>query len=267
MSLEVPDRVHVVPLGYEDPRAVDSVVNFKADRVVLICHNNDDKPATEFRKQVVSELDRREIPCEERECDIFELFSCLSAISQTIHDHQSDEVYVNVSTGSKITAIAGTIASMVMGSTPYYARADYYSDGRPKGISEVYELPRYPVNSPDTAQNAVLEYVRLHQDEYAEGPTKGRLINFCERNQFEFILSDVAGKAKYRILDTHILDPLKSQNYIQMIKDGRNRRVRLTDHGQSANEAFRYLLPDDIEWKNPNDSEGNSSNQHSEPQT
>jgi CRISPR/Cas system-associated protein Csm6 len=39
-------------------------------------------------------------------------------------------IYINVSTGSKVSSIAGTLACMIWKGTPYYAHIDYNDTGR-----------------------------------------------------------------------------------------------------------------------------------------
>jgi predicted transcriptional regulator len=58
----------------------------------------------------------------------------------------------------------------------------------------------------------------------------------------------VAGKGKYRLLDTHIVEPLKQRGWIVESKSGRNKILELADDGASALQAFRWMT-EEIDWE------------------
>ncbi|MDQ6666899.1 MAG: DUF6293 family protein [Thermoproteota archaeon] len=56
----------------------------------------------------------------------------------TDEEHEGDQnsdIFVNVSTGSKVSSIAGTMACMIWKGTPYYARIDYNDKTDPEDCS------------------------------------------------------------------------------------------------------------------------------------
>jgi len=59
----------------------------------------------------------------------------------------------------------------------------------------------------------------------------------------------VEGKGKYRLLDTHIVEPLKERGWIEEAKQGRNKVLRLTADGEAALQAFRWMTDEDIDWE------------------
>lgn len=248
MGLRVPNRVHIVPVGYEYERIVQPAEKFRADIVVLIGHE-DDKDGSEGDQHLdnaIEALDDLGVEIEPRECDIFDLYSSMGAIAESIAEHEDDEVFVNVSTGSKVTAIAGMIASMVLDSTPYYVRAKDY-DKDPDDIEAFTELPTYPIDAPDSEQVDILQFI--HRFSNRQGPpTKGDVIHFSEQFNLNYVSQNVAGKGKYRLLDTHIVEPLKQRGYIQESKQGRNKILSLTDDGRAALEAFQWLIDKEIDW-------------------
>ena len=97
-------------------------------------------------------------------------------------------------------------------------------------------------------QVAVLEFIQRHDK--GENPTKGELIHFSEKNRLGFMDRNVGGKGKYRLLDTHILEPLQQEGYVDIVKEGRTKRVEITDAGRQAIQAFRFLIDlDDFDWE------------------
>ena len=248
MGLQVPNRVHIMPVGYEYERIVQPAEKFRADIVVLIGHDEDTEGSVgdEHLEDAIDALENLGIDIEARECNIFDLYSSMGAIAELIAEHEDNEVFVNVSTGSKVTAIAGMIASMVLDSTPYYVRAkDYEKD--PGDIEEYTELPTYPIDAPDAEQVDVLKFIDRFSKQQGP-PTKGDVIHFSEQSNLEYVSRNVAGKGKYRLLDTHIVEPLKERGYIQETKQGRNKILSLTDDGRAALEAFQWLVDKEIDW-------------------
>lgn len=247
MGLNVPGRIHIMPVGYEYERIIQPAQEFRADQVILVGHEGDTEgdEGDKHLRGAIEALEEQNIEIEAKECDIFDLYSSMGAIAESISEHEDDEIYVNVSTGSKVTAIAGMIASMVLDCTPYYVRAkDYEND--PEDIKGTTELPTYPIDAPDSEQVDVMQFI--HRFSEREGPpTKGDVIHFSEHLNLDYISRNVAGKGKYRLLDVHIVEPLKEREYIAESKQGRNKILTLTDDGRAALEAFRWLVDKEID--------------------
>ncbi len=246
MGLDVPARVHIMPVGYEYERIVEPAEEFRADKVVLLGHEKDAKgdPGVEKLEESLHTLENNNIEVISQECDIFDLYSSMSAIAEIITEHEGDEVYVNVSTGSKVTAIAGMITSMVLECTPYYVRAKNYSK-EPEDIVETTELPTYPIDAPYADQVNVMNFIEI-MSERRGPPTKGEIIQFSDYYSLDYISRDVDEKGKYRILDTYIIEPLEADDYIEIYQEGRNKVVSLTEQGQGALEAFQWLIDTEI---------------------
>lgn len=248
MGLSVPNRVHIVPVGYEYERVIQPAEKFRADVVVLIGHEDDpeDSKGQEHLADAIEAMEELGVEIEAKECDIFDLYSSMGTIAESIAEHEDDEVFVNVSTGSKVTAIAGMIASMVLESTPYYVRAkDYEND--PDDIQDFTELPTYPIDAPDSEQVDVLQFIERYTETQGP-PTKGDVIFFSEQFNLDYVSRNVAGKGKYRLLDTHIVEPLKERGYIEESKQGRNKILSITEDGRAALEAFQWLVHKEIDW-------------------
>lgn len=245
MDFSVPDRVHIMPVGYEKDRIFLSALNFKADRVVLIGHVDDQEEDVARLDELEEQLEDHQIEVERAVCDIFDLYDALGLIGELIMTFEEDDVYVNVSTGSKVTAIAGMIACMAIDATPYYAKAKDYSGEFPEELEFVEQLPRYPIDAPERQQVEML-YVISEIEEQAEATaTKGDLIHVGEHLGMPFITEkDVQDKGQYRALDKEILDPLKEDGHITVNPEGRSKVVSITEEGKNALRAFNYLVRD-----------------------
>lgn len=240
--MDVAQRVHLMPVGYENDRIVLSAQRFSADRVILLEYE-DQTVHPSYIEVVRDRLDEASIDHETVVCDIFDFYDSLGTIAELATRFADNDVYVNLATGSKVTAIGGMIACMATGATPYYVRAEHYAaetDGDvAEGIREVMELPTYPMEHPSPQQVAVLAHL-----EQTDGATKRALIDFGERTQLPFLADHETAnrKSQYRLLDSHVLTPLEETGYVQITERGRSKRVELTAAGRNTLRAFRYLI-------------------------
>lgn len=241
MGLNVPDRIHIMPVGYEEDRIYKTAKKLNADEVVLLQNFNDSEEGKEHFSEAKQGLEDRGYSPRVEMCDIFELYSSLGAIASLIDEYEEDEVYVNISTGSKVTAIAGMIAAMTNGATAYYVKAERYREGDvPRGIANIEQLPRYPIDAPDLQELAILSYLNETANKRV---TKGDLIEFAEQEQLPFIANrDITKKGKYGLLDTHIIEPLQNDGYLTVSKDGRNRIISVTQAGKDLLQAFGFMV-------------------------
>jgi len=242
VRMDVIERVHVMPVGYENDRIVLPAERLQADRVVLLEYEDEtDHPS--YVERVCERLDRAGIARDVVPCDIFDFYDSIGTIAEVATEFDGDDVHVNLASGSKITAIGGMVACMATGATPYYVRAERYAvetDGDvAEGVREVTRLPTYPMDSPDPQHVAVMAYLAEN-----DGARKGELIRFGEERGLPFLAEHDAANAKseYRLLDSHVVDPLADREYVTVEAVGRSKRVRLTDAGENALRAFRYRI-------------------------
>ncbi|AQL42117.1 hypothetical protein BV210_05045 [Halorientalis sp. IM1011] len=265
--MDVSERVHIAPLGFEYDRIVEPAVEYRADRVVLLDFIAEDITRPAYHEDVLADLEAAGIAVEVVDCDLFDLYESMAVIADQIVQYadQDNQVYVNLASGSTITGIAGMIACMVTGTAvPYYVRAEEYASGTEPvghGMEFAAELPRYPMEGPDPQQVAVLayltrEYRRCEDGPYTYNVRKDDLIAFGKANDLPFAAAYTGETEKgyYRRLDSHILDPLVEHEYIEIESVGRTKRVVPTEIGRRTARAFSYLLretavdidPDDI---------------------
>jgi len=245
--MHVPQRVHVVPLGYEHERVVEPPQRLNADKVILLSHESDTEEP-DYHDDAREELENDNIELDERNSNIFDLYTCLGSIAEVITEHDGDDVYVNLATGSKVTAIAGMIACMATGASPYYVSAERYGpnegDEPPEdpvsfGIENIEKLSGYPIEAPSEQDIEILS----HLD--AEGPvSKNELIEYGEIHELPFIADaeTYSTQGKYRRLETNVMSELINLDYVELEEKGRKKYVRITEDGVNTLRAFRYLV-------------------------
>jgi hypothetical protein len=143
-------RIHIAPVGFEVERVTDPLEADRADRVYLLTRAERDRAAP-FVDEVTRRLRRASWPIEVRvvRTDLWDVFHALGSLRTIFEtegrtDRTARDVVplrVNVSTGTKITAIAGTLACMLWNGRPYYAQVSraWYSDRTPR-VGEVHDV-------------------------------------------------------------------------------------------------------------------------------
>lgn len=258
-ELRVAQDVHIMPMGYEKDRIIEPAIRYDADCAILVDYEPDSKSGDDdvvrpkYHDEVRERLKEKEIQVSEIGCDIFDLYSSLGMIAQLAAEFEEENVYVNLSSGSKVTAIGGMIACMATGATPYYVKADSYA-GDPvenpvaEDVTGIIQLPKYPIESPTRQHIACLNYVAQN-----EPVTKQNLIDFGDENDLPFLANyETAGvknpkRGYYRRLDSQIIDPLESKGYIEIEERSKYRYISLTENGRNTLQAFRYLWNGDTD--------------------
>ena len=155
-------------LRISSSRITEPLIRERADKVYLITHLQDDKAAPYLEK--IFKVLRKEkfLTIEKRTTNIWDLFECLKTYKKIITEEQGAHIYINVSTGSKVSSIAGTLACMIWKGIPYYAHIDYNNkkdpdDGLPdENITSLAQLPVYSINKPKPESLFVLKILRAY---------------------------------------------------------------------------------------------------------
>lgn len=253
--MRIPKRVHIVPLGYEKERIIEPVLQYDADCVVLLDYDpegdgGEKVSRPDYHDDVREALREENIEVIDIGCDIFDLYSSLGMIAQLAAEFEHHNVYVNLASGSKVTAIGGMIACMATGAIPYYVKAANYAGGEDDpvawNVTDVETLPKYHIRPPERQQIAVLDYIAQN-----EPVTKQDIIGFGKREELPFIARyDVDGvqnpnRGYYRRLDSQIITPMVERGYIDVEKHSKYRYVSTTQSGRNTLQAFRYLWKED----------------------
>lgn len=246
----IPERTHIIPFGVELDRILQPVLEYSADRVILLDYLSEPVPARpdfeEFRKT----FDDNGITHEVRDVVIKDPFDALAAVGQVIFDRVEDEVFVNLATGDKRVAIGAMMACMATGVRPYYVAAEHHGSHQgpvPTGVQAIEPVPSYPMECPEEQQLRVMQYVADSDRTTVDGEPyriKRELITFGEQAALPF-LAEYDGdtnKGKFRRLEAHIINPLENKGFIRVEEVGTQRRVFLTTDGRNTLRGFQYML-------------------------
>ncbi|MGB8936193.1 MAG: DUF6293 family protein [Candidatus Nitrosopolaris sp.] len=245
-------RVHIATVGFQVRRITDPLIREKADKVYLLTRSRDDK-ATAYLDKVMKILRKeRYLQIEKRAMDIWDLFDCLKTYKKIINEEEdkggkNTHIYINVSTGSKISSVAGAMACMIWKGTPYYAHIEYNdkkdsADGLPdEDVTVIDEIPVYSINKPKPESLAVLKILNSMRKE-GERPKmmkKGRLIEELEEAGIIDKNASIGAKhSRLKGLLNSISIAGSDNPLVEVEYKGKQSNVILTTQGESTLKIF-----------------------------
>lgn len=239
-------RVHIAFMGYHVKRITDPVMRGRADKLYLVTHSNDNEKARKYKDNVLKILRKeKNIRIEERTADIWNLFGCLNVYRDIIqHEKDQNSIYINVSVGSKISAISGILACMLFAKgIPYYAHIRYNDTNKSEygdeTVTSIEELPVYLLGTPKPESLILLKILSLAP---LKRMNKHTLIEKLEK--FGVIDENFSQAAKHSRLKS-LLNPVGMdyppqvlQPRVEVENKGRQSNVILTTQGENILKIF-----------------------------
>ena len=237
-------RVHIAPVGFHVNRVTEPIIQERADKVYLVTHHSRDR-AAKYMEKIIKVLRKEKlVSIEKVTTDIWDLFECLKCYKAIMQkEGETAQIYVNVSTGSKIVSIAGTLACMIWKGTPYYTHVDYDntkkdpSDGLPdESIVSTTQLPVYSIDKPRTESLLILRAL----SNIKGGKMKKRmLIEYLEnRGVIDSELSAAAKHSKLKVLLAPMTVGSLDNPLVEVEYKGRQSNIILTSQGESTLKIF-----------------------------
>jgi hypothetical protein len=237
-------RVHIATVGFHVNRVTEPIIRERADKVYLITHHSHDR-AGKYMEKIVKVLRKeRLLSIEKVTTDIWDLFECLKSYKTIMQrEGRTAHIYINVSTGSKIASIAGTLACMIWKGTPYYAHVDYDItkkdpvDGLPdEKIMSIAQLPVYSIDKPRTESLLILRALSTIKDGKMK---KRKLIEYLEnQGVIDSELSAAAKHSKLKVLLAPMIVGSLDNPLVEVEYRGRQSNVILTSQGESTLKIF-----------------------------
>ncbi|MDE0090482.1 MAG: DUF6293 family protein, partial [Thaumarchaeota archaeon] len=170
---------------------------------------------------------------------------CIEEFRDIILKEKENRIYVNVSTGSKITAIAGMLSCMLWSraARPYFVHVSYKNRQVIQESEDVLriddELPTYEIKRPRKEIMSVLELLKGATDGTMQ---KKNIIQELEDRKIieptgkeDEKMTDPAKHSRLRTL----LKPMESEfEYVSIKSAGSRSTVSITDQGKRALRIF-----------------------------
>ncbi|MBA7516004.1 hypothetical protein ES705_08049 [subsurface metagenome] len=176
-------------------------------------------------------------------------------------ENKNCKIFINVSSGSKMTSLASIEASKLWDCNVYYLFSSIYKpDGegaRHKGNFHIFSPITFPINKPDETYIITLKLIKqLIDKKYS------RKYNEKKQNKFIYmkyliekleseglVLLDKENEdSAYRksalyMKARHFLNPLiKTLKYIELSDDHRNKKVFINERGEDVLQIFKFLI-------------------------
>jgi len=236
-------RVHIAPLGFEIDRIILPAQQMKADKIWLVRHINPSQDkAKSYSDKIIKEFKKNKIQVEFAEADRNDIFNILKIVKEIFEQEKENDIYVNVSSGSKIQAIACMMACMLFKEcnvTPYYAEPESYpsTEGKQQsiGLKNIIPLPKYEIQKPKQELVDALKIIKSNNGKI----TKKEMAILSEEQKIITIgaKDENQSQARFASLDKNIIQPLQEQwKFIDVEKVGRNRWIKITQEGIDASE-------------------------------
>ncbi|WP_371504505.1 DUF6293 family protein [Nitrosopumilus adriaticus] len=240
-------RIHIVPVGYDSySRVVEPLLDPRADKIYFIRHEKGAiRNHNKFFKTITKEIEKTGIPYDDQiEIDIWDLFQCVEIFRKIIEKEtvKQNHVFINVSTGTKVTAMAGILACMMWNQTPYYVKLTNPTKkrivARKIAVDEAEKLPTFDIKKPDYKTMKVLERIVSFKDEMVR---KWQLTDYLVD---EGIIKPVNRKktfsvnAKLAQLQVILYPMEKYWKFIETEHRGSRSQVKITEKGKQALQIF-----------------------------
>lgn len=265
------NNVHIVFNTKEDKRITDPILKSSPNKLYYftarIEKTGQSDVNMEFFEKNINLLKKR-IPTLDiihKELDYTNYIEVIQAISRIIKEEREEnddaDIYINVGTGSKITALASTEASKLWDCHIYYVYSSKYdpSGEGPQHKGEMYiKTPiTFPIKKPEAIYIKVLKLIQRmitkkykgkeYDQSQAKFVYKKNLIDeLIEKNflKLEHKNEDERKRrSSYYMKSKKFFDPLEKElSYIQISDDRRNKKVRLTPTGKQILQIFQYLI-------------------------
>lgn len=247
-------EIHVVPLWCEKDRVLGPIREYTPDVVYLLEHDRVRAERPAYHDATRETLEDLVPTVETCAVDLFDMYDVMGAVTTIADEHEADLVRVNVTAGTKRTAIGATMACMDAGTDaePYVVDPDDRSAGVDEPLTTGYDgasaLTTYPIDSPTPDQVAALAIVDAH-DTGAKRAKKRTLLTEGAEQDLEFLRGRAKtnghadeyepSKGDYNVLKREIVDPIVDRGYATVEANGTRNYLELTEEGRQTLRAFR----------------------------
>ena len=234
-------RVHVAGQGYEVRRIVDPALEMRADRVYLLTNEADAK-LRPYHHMVLRRLQEAKVETHVRLCAVWDPNAVVGEMGRIAAAEARNHVYVNLGTGPKTCAIAGSLAAMLWNLDAYYPRVDYkapppedpaISEDRP--VLETTFIPTFHLEPPGPEVLSVLE---LLDERKGKAVRKKEVVERLKDRRF--LKEGTSAQAQQNVAD-RVLKRAMDWGFLDSEGEGRKRRLKLNDRGVAGRKMFSHL--------------------------
>nr|MDO8110248.1 DUF6293 family protein [Candidatus Sigynarchaeota archaeon] len=271
------EKVHVAFLGWEIERIVRPILEMRGNRLILICFPQDKEGAWDYLVEIKQQLEAKSIKVEVIKEDLYNLVDLLAILNKVlqIEKLRKNDIFINVSAGTKITACASTIAAM---STPnitayYVSMKKYYPKDNPafreknrlETLTTEFQgtttIPFWQIAIPEQKYIKTLHTIkqRIKNDN-----DKIFIKDLIDILKVENVINVKYNKERRKETSSEymaikpIIEKLEAWEYITVSPRKRNKYLQLTEKGKNA---IRMYLSYELEMADLKENDGLSIDQ------
>jgi predicted transcriptional regulator len=260
--VRTPLRTHIVPLGFEFERIIQPLDVLRAEKVIFLKQTNGTlglpylEKIREHWKLTKSTLLKKNTLIE---CELFDWWDVVTKISKIYRESkaQHDELHINLSSGTKICAMAGYYACLITDIQPYYAQMENYAPNTESptpissGFARNLKIPYIRIKKPD---RSLIWFLKLFKD------SSGADRQLTKRDCVDFIFiidpdikhshdlqakksNRIVATISYTVLKNKYIEPLLGWGYIKISRKPRE-KIKITKDGERNLQIYSnfYLL-------------------------
>ncbi|MFT4244855.1 MAG: DUF6293 family protein [Candidatus Woesearchaeota archaeon] len=239
-------RVHIVPVGFEIDRIVIPLIENKADKIYFLMRDKEENAELHY-KEIIKQLNKEGINnIEKIQVDMGNIYSITNKIRKIIEKEEKNNIFINVSSGSKLCSIGATMASMMIKTKKihlYYGVPEDYNKEKQgelnvlsSGCKDCLDVPVYKIHLPD--EELIQFLIKIKQlNIKGEIVTQKKLINFLPNLSKDDKKSN--NPKVYMRLKRDYLDKLfYDWKLITFEGKGKNSEIKLTENGEELIKFF-----------------------------
>jgi hypothetical protein len=266
-------KVHIVPIGPEEDRAVLPLIRLSAQKVYLVVEKDPHPVLKRFKEKIAQRIQNETgIRAENIILDEYyghwnDFSSIVSKFAEIVKREQEagNKVLINISSGSKFASIAGTLVALLYDAEAYYAQAEKYlrleqTTPDTTGVSDVISIPNYRIEKLDEKWVYALSILRDYPAGIKQRALADKLIEADKKMNLmkagkETLLrayeekdpkKKLTDSAQNNILRREYLTPMQQRKLIEIRGQRRGALLSLSDGGKTALDMF---LESNWYWK------------------
>lgn len=236
-----PQRTHIIPVGNQEiERILQPLYDLRPEKIYLLTKSGVDVFSDKFvelkskilAENIVSKENFKEIKVDYYNLTVF--MQLIAKICKEEYDLQNS-IYYNLSGGTMLS-VAGTLACIYFGVTPYFEQYDYKAKKIIKGAA-FPKVPNLFFNRPNKKQTHFLYLLQKYQElEKISEIKKNICLQIINQNKLEKDLAEVVPNS-YNKLSKRYLIPLEQKKYIK-INPTKKKEVIITPDGVFVAKIF-----------------------------
>jgi hypothetical protein len=231
--MNIIERVHIVPLGFEEDRVILPLIEKKCDKVYLI-RKKIEKPEIEIiLKSILSKLKKNKIPCFIKKFNFNAMEECIPKLKEIINKEKNNEIYINISTSTKLSSIYFyMVSSLYNNSKCYYVEPQKYLENKKdkiisEGVEKIIEIPEFSITNFRKDELIFLKIINEKKE-----IRKNELIKEMKKKEI-FEMEKKEGHNTYNLLRNRYSEKFKELKFIEEFGlSKKSQKFKLTDQGK-----------------------------------